>query len=535
MLALTLSKLEIAEILVNHGADINYVDIDGNNALMLMSDSGNYDALQLLIKHEPDVDKINSHGWTALMLAAQRGHAEIARLLLTMSANIHQRSVEGFSALMLASLNAHSNVTDILLSFDANANEKTMNDWTPLMLTSQLPNTLPCMKLLIEKGKADVTYINKYGWGALNIASFYGHDTIVEYLCLNGALHPVQNNQISALMLASFKGFPDVVKLLISYGSDVNQSNDAGITALMIAARFAKSDTVELLFQLEASVNSLDTFHRTPLLHACSQGNWEVIDVLLKYGSDYTVVDKRGLNCLMCACEKGHLLVVKELVEKHKCDTNLNSEIDVNTLDLLSYCHSFPEKSNLITPSIITVNALTISAFCGHKECAGYLLKFRHNSGTIDKSVLQVASKIGCHDLTAFEEKNNLAVLPSVSTKELSTLMQSCVSTDFVDKDMEFDSKTRTSSTNKPVLSTEKSPLELLVKMMSCIPPGFVPNLVLNILAPSGDIYIPQSTQCNVYAKNITNLAVDSVINSASSINTPLLRQESSSSTSLCI
>ena len=62
------------------------------------------------------------------------------------------------------------------------------------------------------------------------------------------------NNSMTALMLASIKGYENIVKLLIESGTNVNEKNYDGYTALMWASINGHKNIVKLLIESGANL-----------------------------------------------------------------------------------------------------------------------------------------------------------------------------------------------------------------------------------------------------------------------------------------
>ena len=64
------------------------------------------------------------------------------------------------------------------------------------------------------------------------------------------------NEGLSPLMFAAYKGKKDCVEVLVSHGADVNAKNINGSSPLMWAAREGKKDCVEVLLSHGADVTN---------------------------------------------------------------------------------------------------------------------------------------------------------------------------------------------------------------------------------------------------------------------------------------
>lgn len=107
--------IERAEALYRQGADINARTPDGDTALILVGwATTNLDFIRWLVEHGADVDMANSNGDTPLMDAARLGKTEILQYLLAQGANPSLANNGGATALDLARARRRDVIVGIL-------------------------------------------------------------------------------------------------------------------------------------------------------------------------------------------------------------------------------------------------------------------------------------------------------------------------------------------------------------------------------------------------------------------------------------
>jgi len=99
-----------------------------------------------------------------------------------------------------------------------------------------------------------VDAVDNFGWTPLAYAARHGRVDAVRFLLSVGADVNRKNgwNNTTALILASYFGRTQIVKLLLNSHADVIASTTQGATAMSEAASEAHSDIVELLRQARA-------------------------------------------------------------------------------------------------------------------------------------------------------------------------------------------------------------------------------------------------------------------------------------------
>jgi ankyrin repeat protein len=160
------------------------------------------------------------------------------------------------------------------------------------------------------------------GMTALMVASSRGYSNTVAELIKHGANVNIKRyTGETALMFAAFNGDAKVIKALISAGADPNVqvvSFHAGeITPLTSVINSDREDRVEVasvLISAKAQINPTGKFLLSPLMHAV--GNLEMVKLLIANGADVNQKNVRGATALMAASIDGTASVVRYLLEQ---------------------------------------------------------------------------------------------------------------------------------------------------------------------------------------------------------------------------
>ncbi len=79
---------DVVQILLKHGADIASINFEHSENLALLCDAcknGNTEVVKLLLEHEADFNIKDSFNSTPLLIACTKGNAEIVKLILTLN------------------------------------------------------------------------------------------------------------------------------------------------------------------------------------------------------------------------------------------------------------------------------------------------------------------------------------------------------------------------------------------------------------------------------------------------------------------
>ena len=155
---------------------------------------------------------------------------------------------------------------------------------------------------ILEAGKNDPEQVKSL-LTAYNIRNLIEHD--------KANINAKASDGTTLLMLAAAAGTPEVVKMLLDAGADVNAKDVNGLTPLWAAVVFksATPEVIKMLLDAGANVNDrIDTEHSdgmTPLIFAAIRSTPEVIKMLLDAGANVNDREnKYGLTPLMAAAAK---------------------------------------------------------------------------------------------------------------------------------------------------------------------------------------------------------------------------------------
>ena len=86
--------VEVAKLLLDHGAEVNMPADSFESPLTLAACGGHVELAMLLIERGANLEEVNDEGYTPLMEASREGHEEMVALLLSQGADINAQTEE---------------------------------------------------------------------------------------------------------------------------------------------------------------------------------------------------------------------------------------------------------------------------------------------------------------------------------------------------------------------------------------------------------------------------------------------------------
>jgi ankyrin repeat protein len=294
-------KLDLAMLLIQHGASARESNVDGQSIMHLAAIAGREDIIRYLFDHHDDLNlhmDIDHEGHSALHLAAMHGHTTIVQLLVDRGSDIFAQSESGMSALDLAVLKEREDVIDYLLDRILLVPEN-VNRLSRALLFSALTANERVFHRLVD-ARTPVGMIE--GAHPLHIA---GTPSIAERLidlgtrvdvattehfvqCEVAGLQPLHTLvHLDTPNAQNHRKAVETVEVLIQHGANVNaRVPGTEETPLFFAARRASVKMTNLLLYSRADASAKNTQGETPLVIAAILGRGEVVEALIDYGVD---------------------------------------------------------------------------------------------------------------------------------------------------------------------------------------------------------------------------------------------------------
>ncbi|MBI4027589.1 MAG: ankyrin repeat domain-containing protein [Verrucomicrobia bacterium] len=411
--------LQIVELLLAKGAQVNAKDEYGATSLHNAARSRHKDIVELLLSKGAEVNKGDFFNHTPLYRAAENGNQNVVKLLLQKGANVHVRdSEDGTTALPLAIRGNHERIVHMLLARGADVNVADHDGLTPLHWAAQRGNTR-IATLLITKGAA-VNAKTEAGVNPLHLAALAESTNMVEFLLSNKAEPDIfvasglgkadrvaqllksaphlalvrDTNTWTALHWAAESSQTNTAELLLAHGAEVNARTqwlngpsgtypkEGGDVPLHFATKHEHTNMVAWLLAKGANVNAVGLKNETPLHVAVKNGHLDIVEQLLAKGAKLNLRNDDDCTPLALAVEGGRKKITKLLLSRkadvHETDlygaTLLHRTGDKEIMKLLLAMDTEIKKADIHTKNKSGRTPLDLAAVKGDTEIMELLL-----------------------------------------------------------------------------------------------------------------------------------------------------------------
>ncbi|KAH7303458.1 ankyrin repeat-containing domain protein [Stachybotrys elegans] len=351
--AIKRSEMEMAMLLLEHGANVNMAMKNGMTPLIAASRLGNPDIVQELMQRSASAEHTMDGGETALLSAAGCNHPEVLKILLSWGANVNASKHSGQTCLIYAAEHGAVETVQLLLQAGADVNAVGYRELTALH-RAILASSVGSAKLLLDAG-ANIEAADDRKSTALHLAASINLDEVTSNesdnkntsdntsremagMLLDRGLNPLLRNQYgsNAMHDAAQYGRAGMIALLLERTQLTVESKEyEDRTCLFIACMYDRVDVARELLSRGADVNSLDRHMATPLMTAVRRGNEQTVDLLLRM--EQTRIDcrdVRGLTAIDWAVKGRNSRILALLTDK---TSERDLEVPANRTALENY------------------------------------------------------------------------------------------------------------------------------------------------------------------------------------------------------
>ncbi len=236
---------EMARMLLQNGADVDAITMDGEGPLHLVSRESRADVAEVLVDFGADATAPDRWGKTPLHRAARQGAKSIVELLISAGGEVNRKmGYHGMIPLHEAAVCGDEDVVRNLIEYGACPNAKASSGATPLhYVTSE-----SAARLLIQSG-AGINSKDKHGMTPLHWAAMNNRTGVVRALIdeEQTELDARDKRGLTPLHCCVRRRHATVAKILLEHGADVDIQGEKGETPLDVAGRSGGEKVLNLL------------------------------------------------------------------------------------------------------------------------------------------------------------------------------------------------------------------------------------------------------------------------------------------------
>ena len=296
---------DVIEVLHLAGASLDAIDNDGDTATIQAAYNKSPDALEYLLKNSADVNITNKDGITALEYTKLKKYPICENIILGHLQRIACSSQEEGRT---------PNTSSRMLSTDGTIVKAVKQEYGAFALHKACGAGIENeVKILLKHAtKEDVEERNGFGWSPLYYASSRNHPNIIKLLIDAGAdvNGTMEHNGDTPVIVASENDSAEALEYLIKQGADITKTNDHGDTAIFCASRYNTKDTVAIVKMLHENgcdINKCNNDGWNPVMWASKHGNYKILGYLLQHDEcEFEKKNNNNQNAFDLATEGSH-------------------------------------------------------------------------------------------------------------------------------------------------------------------------------------------------------------------------------------
>lgn len=304
---------EMAQRLVQAGSDIQHRNSKGSNLAMFAIVSNDPRVLDWVTQRGVDHRKTSDTGISPLMIAAVSGRVKSLEWLMNHGAALDARDASGRTAVVYAASDGQTACLRALLMRKASL-QIADRDGNTALIYAALYNKPAAIAVLLDAG-ARLDDVNVRGHSALAVAMARRHIEAARLLLARGARLAGKNASAhDMLALAIRTGDVSLTETVIHHGGNVRElERQKGFSLVWLTPPTVSPELLRLLIRHGMDINFPGSDGRTPLMYAAQAGRGEIVRLMLELKADPDRRDRSGRTALMLATIAGHTQIVSML------------------------------------------------------------------------------------------------------------------------------------------------------------------------------------------------------------------------------
>jgi ankyrin repeat protein len=254
---------KIVDMLLRHGADVNFQSESRCSPSFKVCDDGLYEVIPMLRQSSTTQRTLSQHLFSPLYVASADGRLPVVKALLHHGAKVDAINKYSLSPLYAACANGHIDIAKILLKNGANTNAPCHSYRSPLYGAASNGH-IDIVKILLQKG-TNVDAPCHTNYSPLHGAASNGRVEIFKLLQHQvSEINPHNDQSPSCLHGASHGGHVEIVKMLLEHGANTHLEKKAQFSPIHAAIVNKRLEVFNLLISYGANPNQTESVH-TPL------------------------------------------------------------------------------------------------------------------------------------------------------------------------------------------------------------------------------------------------------------------------------